>query len=179
MVDGMQSKVIRDFAPRRGWLLGALLAVAFGALLGCEEDAAPEFLFPSAWKGAGLEVASFDQMKEAPFGKGTCWAGKVAKIDTVICRYEKPEQAKAARADGLAYVGAHTGVSLNSGVWLIAVADRESVDPTGKDINRIATVFLNHAQVKPKPDKPESGKEGEKSSKAPAAAEQKKQADKP
>lgn len=136
------------------WALSALVVLA--VFSGCEEDGAssssgssgvsatqtPEDQVLETWKTAGVEVSDFDAMAGAGIANGTCRAGQVAKMDTVICRYADAAAAKAARPAGITYIGETTGVALHKGPHLLVIADRNKADPAGKTINKVAKMFL-------------------------------------
>ena len=132
----------------------AIAAVLFVALAGaCEEDGAsskstaaaeekPEDSIVAAWKTAGLEATSFEPMAGAGIASGTCVAGQVNQMDTVLCRYADDAAAEAAKPAGLTYIGETTGVALSKGPYLFVIADRNKKDPSGKTIDKAAKTFL-------------------------------------
>ncbi len=141
-------------------VITALLATSCLLLAGCEEQGAsapaasspqPEDNIVAAWQEAGLETTEFKPMAGAGIAAGTCFAGQVAKLDTVLCRYADPAAAKAAKPAGLTYIGETTGLSEAKGVHLLVIADRNKDDPAGKTINKAAKAFLNYSADK-KPD---------------------------
>ncbi len=89
----------------------------------------------AAWKQAGLIAAGF-VVTNSPVGKD-CQLGTVNQLDVMVCSYTTPEEAKAAQAAGLQWVGDTTGAAQAHGSLVIAVADRKKADPSGKTINQI------------------------------------------
>lgn len=133
-------------AVRRSRGVGALLGVGIGlaALLaaGCEEASSSDSdAIVNAWRKAGLMPTVFTPLEDEALKPGACQQGQVNGLEVVLCRYDGAQAARAAQNTGLERVGEATGVSLAAGPHLLMVADREGKDPTGRDINAIATGF--------------------------------------
>lgn len=94
----------------------------------------------AAWTQAGLTVSAMTADKSGAVGTD-CVTGTVSGVDVVVCTFPTPDDAKAAEAKGLTWVGDTTGTSLARGALLVAVADRRKADPSGRTINTIATTF--------------------------------------
>jgi len=92
-----------------------------------------------AWKAAGLEPSAF-QKADTPLG-GTCQAGTVSGVDTILCEFKDETAAKQAEPKGLEVVGETTGASVAKGRMLLVVADRRNADPNGKQIQKITKTF--------------------------------------
>jgi hypothetical protein len=98
----------------------------------------------AAFEVAGLEASKFTDAKKAQIeklGAKSCTAGKVSGIHVTLCRYDSDEAAKAARDKGVAAIGKATGLSLARGSLLMIAADRDKVDPSGRNLNRIGKAF--------------------------------------
>jgi hypothetical protein len=93
-----------------------------------------------AWKAAGLTVSAMTPDKSGAIG-ADCSAGTVSGVDVVLCKFATPDEAKAAEAKGLAWIGDTTGAALAHANMLVAVADRRAADPTGRTINTITKTF--------------------------------------
>lgn len=92
-----------------------------------------------AWKAAGLEPSPF-QKAETKLG-GSCQAGTVNGVETILCEFKDASAAKEAEPKGLELVGETTGASLSKGRMLLVVADRKNADPNGKHIQQITKTF--------------------------------------
>ena len=144
-------------------IIGGFLAL-FGTSA-CEEDVSPEHDFKAAWTEAGASVSTFTKVEDSPIGGEVCWSGTVDDIETLFCRYKDAESATEAHSSGLRHVGAHTGIAINQGSWMIVAIDRDNHDPSGKSINRIAKTFLSHKRVQKKPEQKKPPADGDKSGK--------------
>ncbi|HUJ58436.1 MAG TPA: hypothetical protein VLX92_08085 [Kofleriaceae bacterium] len=89
----------------------------------------------AAWKANGLDASAFTAAS-TPVGKD-CATGTVSKLDVLVCAFDSPDAAQKAADAGLQWVGDTTGGSQAHGTFVIAVADRHKVDPSGKTINQI------------------------------------------
>lgn len=143
--DGLRSRppvVLR----RRIAVILALVGCAFAA--GCEEDKAaeaPEAKVVMAWKEAGLEVPSFPKLEgdKGLSGSTTCWSGKVSNHVATLCRFPAgfaPEKVRKEAYDKL--IGTVTGSVLIRNDRVLAVADPDNVDASGKTIQKILMIFL-------------------------------------
>jgi hypothetical protein len=94
----------------------------------------------AGWTKAGLTVSAMTPDKSGAIGPD-CTTGTVSGVDVALCVFAKPEDAKAAEAKGLTWVGPTTGVSLAHANLVLAVADRRAADPSGRTINTIAKTF--------------------------------------
>ncbi len=139
----------------RAWLRGASLVGALVSSLfvaacdkadskGAGGEPKPEDGVPAAlldgWRKANLTVSAFTADKNNAIGP-TCHSGTVSGVDVVWCGFPAEDQAKAAEAKGLEWVGAATGTALVSGKQLLAVVDRRAADPSGRTINAITKGF--------------------------------------
>ena len=88
-----------------------------------------------AWRKGGLDPGTFAPAT-SPVGKD-CAAGKIDKLDVLVCAFGSPDEAKQAADLGLAWVGDTTGSSQAHGSLVIAVADRHNADPHGKTIDKL------------------------------------------
>jgi hypothetical protein len=113
--------------------LGVLLVFA------CGKESKSGFQIVQGWKQAGLEPSAFTKA-ETKLG-GSCQAGTVSGIDTVLCEFKDDQTAKAAEPKGLEIVGETTGASLAKGRMLLVVADRKDLDPNGRRIDQITRSF--------------------------------------
>jgi hypothetical protein len=94
----------------------------------------------AGWKSAGLTVSAFTADKSGAIG-GDCTAGTLNGIDAVVCVFANDQEAKAAESKALAWIGATTGSALVNGKLVMAVADRNKADPTGRTIDTATKVF--------------------------------------
>jgi hypothetical protein len=107
-------------------------------------DDGPRADLIAAWKKAGLEVGAFASA-QTDAGKN-CQAGKVNKLDVLVCVYGKAADAKSSEDYGYKWiesVGGTTGTAQAHGVTLIAVADKAKTDPHGKTINQLMKLAPN------------------------------------
>jgi hypothetical protein len=93
-----------------------------------------------AWKAAGLTVSAMTADKSGAIG-ADCTAGTVSGVDVVLCKFATADEAKAAEAKGLEWIGGTTGAAIAHANMLVAAADRRSADPTGRTINTITKTF--------------------------------------
>jgi hypothetical protein len=97
-----------------------------------------------AWKGAGLNPASFVAIDPMAYRAGYCSQGTLGGIDALICEYaddESLDRAKKVIQDMWNKEGIHTGVEVRTKRTLIAVADRQKADPNGKTIAKAVATF--------------------------------------
>jgi hypothetical protein len=129
----------------------ALLAVA-GLLVaellvsGCGDDTKESKKFPEMYKArfkaAKLTPGSLDDAQAERYGAKRCYAGEVAGLGVLLCRFASAEEAKKAESKLLGFVGkAVTGVVRQRGPDTIVVVDRDKSDLRGKKINRILKAF--------------------------------------
>jgi hypothetical protein len=88
-----------------------------------------------AWKKGGLVPTPLTAAKTSV--GSDCQTGTVNSVDVLVCQFATPDEAKAAEAKGLDWVGDTTGMSQASGKLVVAAADRRKADPTGKTINQL------------------------------------------
>ena len=123
-------------------------AIGFGLLYcaGCGDKVpATQDGMLDKWKSAGLEVSAFAPTDGAAYGGGSCQAGQVAGLETTLCQHADATQAGAVREQALKKVGNVTGYALVNDRWLLVVADRKKVDPSGKTMNLLAITFQGRA----------------------------------
>lgn len=89
----------------------------------------------AAWKQGGLAPSAF-AAAQSPVGSD-CQAGKVSKVDVLVCSYASADAAKAAEPAAYTWVGDTTGTAQVHGQVVIAIADRVKADPHGKTINQL------------------------------------------
>ncbi|MEZ4362596.1 MAG: hypothetical protein R3B48_20565 [Kofleriaceae bacterium] len=129
------------------WRASALLCGALAAALGgCEKSASSEGKAAAksdepaeliaAWQKANLTVSAFTADKNSAIGSA-CQSGTVSGVDVVLCTFATAEEAKAAEAKALEWVGAATGTALSKDKVLVAVVDRRAADPSGRTINAV------------------------------------------
>lgn len=161
----------------------ALATAAAGASAGCEEAGSSAVVgIVNAWGTAGLEPQGFAPLQKPIEGidrKAECHQGKVKGLEVTLCKLAGAAEARAARPAGLAVVGEVTGLALDSGQFLLIVADRDKVDPSGKAINQLVKTFRETAA--PSPQQPSEGdktvpaddkKAGDEAAKQPAAGQE-------
>jgi hypothetical protein len=139
-------------------LLAAAVAAALGAT-GCSDDRSQPVVSLSglgsgaaagpgvdalmkSWGDAKLQVSAFAPVDGKAYAGGTCQAGTVSGVDTVLCSYPDAKAAKAAEAAGLAAIGETTGSSLSRDNLLLVVSDPRKADPSGRTINAVTKSFL-------------------------------------
>lgn len=99
------------------------------------DPAGPRDALLAAWKKGGL-VPSAMTPAQVEFGSD-CRAGTVNGIGVLLCAYASPAEAKAAEEAGYGWVGAATGISQARGALLIAAADRDRTDPSGRTLDQL------------------------------------------
>jgi hypothetical protein len=121
----------------------ALLALAVAACGkgGDTKPAGPRDAVIAAWKADKLTPSAMTPATVA-FGKD-CQGGTVEGIDTLVCSFGSPAEAKAAEDQGLSWIGSVTGASQAHGSALIVLADRKKADPNGRMINRLMKLAPN------------------------------------
>jgi hypothetical protein len=117
----------------------ALIVTACLFAFACGGDTKSVSQMLKVWKAAGLEPSAF-QKAQTKLG-GTCQAGTVNGVDTILCEFKDASAAKEAEPKGLEIVGETTGASLAKGRMLLVVADRKNADPNGKHIQQITKSF--------------------------------------
>jgi hypothetical protein len=120
------------------------IVLALGAgLVACSNDGgggSARDAVIAAWKKAGLTPSAMTADKTGAIGED-CVSGTVSGVDVVLCTFKKPDDATAAVAKGYTWVGGTTGTSLAKDKLLLAAADRNKADPTGRTLNSIAKTF--------------------------------------
>ncbi len=95
-----------------------------------------------AFAAAGLKVADFQPADPVRFNAQKCLAGIVEKLETVVCEYGSPEAVALGKKAGEQWAGgATTAAVLGNGRTILAIADRDRVDPNGKTIHKITQAF--------------------------------------
>ena len=97
-----------------------------------------------AWKGAGLNPASFAEIDPMAYRASYCSQGSLGGIDALICEYaddDSLDRAKKLIQDMWNKEGVHTGVEVRTKRTLIAVSDRQKADPNGKTIAKAVATF--------------------------------------
>jgi hypothetical protein len=97
-----------------------------------------------AWKKEGLAPDNFAFTSPAAYGGAYCARGQVAGVEALICEYaddQGVDRGKKLVEDQFEKQGMATAVVARTKRTVLAVADRTSVDPTGKTINRLIVAF--------------------------------------
>src|SRR5690606_37320622 len=111
--------------------LVAALSVA-ALLAGCEKEGGTVSAIEAAWNEAGLSPESWEKAEIGGLGESTCKQGTIQGIEVILCRYETPDAAAAAKPAGRALIGKTTGAALAAHDFLLVIADRDEADPHGK-----------------------------------------------
>lgn len=111
----------------------------------CDKEGAgssdPRAKVVAAWKAAELAPSA---LTPATVSVGQdCQSGTVGTIDVLLCVYPSPDEAKTAEEPGLAWVGETTGAAQAYGTVLVAIADRNKSDPSGRTINQLMKLARN------------------------------------
>ena len=117
--------------------------VVFFALAGCEDskEAATTKGAVSTWSKAGFDTTAFKDVDAKSFAAAQCKAGKVDGLHVTLCEFEEAKAAEDAKDKGLKSLGDVTGVALVKAKTMMLVADKDKVDPSGRQINKIAKAF--------------------------------------
>ena len=95
-----------------------------------------------SFNSAGLKADNFTPTDPTRFNATKCVAGRVEDIDTVVCEYGSMDALALGKKAGEQWAsGANTAAVLGNGRTVLAVADRERVDPNGKTIHKITRAF--------------------------------------
>lgn len=121
---------------KRGLLVLVLFAVGCGG-----DDGGTVGATVSAWKSAGLSPTKLKRTKKNALDAKACHTGKVSGIYVELCDYANADAAEKAKKLGLKAVGAHTGVAISRGAWLLVAIDKDKVDPSGRTMNKVAKAF--------------------------------------
>lgn len=123
-----------------------VVAMALWAVSGCAKKPTPGGVklkqINDAFLAAGFELGSFQPADARGFGAQHCSAGLLDGVEAVVCELASPEAAPAARKAGEAWIDkALTGVVLENGNTVLALADRAKVDPSGKRLRKITQAY--------------------------------------
>jgi hypothetical protein len=95
-----------------------------------------------AFASAGFKVDAFKPADPGRFNAQKCLAGIVERLDTVVCEYGSPDAVALGKRAGEQWAaGANTAAVLGNGRTVLAIADRDRVDPNGKTIHKITQAF--------------------------------------
>jgi hypothetical protein len=93
-------------------------------------------------RGAKLTVGAFETAAAKPYAAEACARGSVEALDVLLCRFNDEAAAKQATGKAEAFVGgAVTGAVRHAGTLMLAIADRDKKDPTGKQVQRVLATF--------------------------------------
>ncbi len=133
-------------------LVGALAALAALSIASCEESSPdPSSSILQAWRRAGLMPTVFTSLDDERLAPGKCQQGTVDGLSVFLCHYGQAAAARAAQNAGLERVGEATGLSVAAGDVLLIAIDQDATDPSGRTLNRLATVFRDTQSPTPKP----------------------------
>ncbi|GAB4515544.1 MAG: hypothetical protein Tsb0020_34120 [Haliangiales bacterium] len=133
-------------------LVGALAALAALGVTSCEESSPdPSSSILQAWRRAGLMPTVFTSLDDKRLAPGNCQQGTVDGLSVSLCHYAEAAAARAAQSAGLERVGEATGLSVAAGDVLLIAIDQDAADPSGRTLNRLATVFRDTQSPTPKP----------------------------
>jgi hypothetical protein len=92
---------------------------------------------------AGLSPVAFGPVTSPiPAGAIACQAGSFDKLSALMCSFPSADAAMAGQPDAETWLGtALTGTVVRRDLVLLAIADREQANPSGKQISKIAQVF--------------------------------------
>lgn len=120
-------------------LLG--LALPLWLLVGCSKPpgVAAEL---AALQAAGHGAAGFADSDARPFSAKACRAGTLDRVAAVLCEYGSAEALSLGQQGAEAWIGeATTGVVLRRDLYLLALADRDRADPSGRAVSKLAKTF--------------------------------------
>jgi len=126
-------------------LVHGLAACLLAFFTACDKEDAgsgdPRAKVVAAWKEAGLAPSALTPAT-VPVGQD-CQSGTVGAIDVLLCVYPAPDEARSAEESGLVWVGETTGAAQAYGTVLVAIADRNKRDPSGRTINQLMKLARN------------------------------------
>jgi hypothetical protein len=97
-----------------------------------------------ALDAAGFKPEAFVASDAATLKAQTCQTGTVAQLPALICQYASAEAAAAGKEAAEEWIGeAVTGVVLTRDAYLLALSDRNAIDPHGKTLFGIAQTFTH------------------------------------
>jgi hypothetical protein len=95
-----------------------------------------------ALRAAGHPPAGFQAVDATPFKAQTCQGGTIDRFAAVLCEYKSPDALGLGQQAAEGWIGqAVTGVVLRRDLFLLALADRDRVDPSGKALSALAKAF--------------------------------------
>lgn len=145
-----------------------LLAVALALVTGCKDEKKDETKASGAASGAAAEKgkpapaevphasqvstdlekaglkpsAAFEQAAARPYEARACARGEIEKLDVLVCDYDAEPAARGGEKKLEQFVsGAVSGAIRRAGNRVLAVADRNKVDPTGQALNKVIKAF--------------------------------------
>ena len=128
------------------WSLLALLAI-LGAASGCKKSAeGPSQVHlkdaESALSGAGFKTDSLQNSDPSKFSGQKCVQGQLGGVDAVLCEYGSVDAVNLGKTAGEEWVGqAQTGLVVTNGFTVLALADRNRADPSGKTLQKMAEAY--------------------------------------
>jgi hypothetical protein len=95
-----------------------------------------------ALTSAGYKVDAFQPSDPSRFSAQTCAAGTLGGVDAVVCEFGNAEAVALGKKAAEGWVAhAVTGVVLANGNTLLALADRNRTDPSGKEMHKVAQAY--------------------------------------
>jgi hypothetical protein len=126
-------------------LLGLGLVLGLASLSGCSkktEGGAHLKDVESAFGKEGWKIDAFQATDAQRFSAQKCVAGAIEGLDAVVCEFGSDEAVQRGKKAAEGWVGAAvTGVALDKGRTVLALADRSRVDPNGKLVHRISKTY--------------------------------------
>jgi hypothetical protein len=130
-----------------GLLLVALMATA---VTGCRRPhvngtVAVDTIL-KAWQDEGLDSTTVENVDPAAWSAGACSRGSVSGLDVLLCEYDRDDGLTGGEGKIMGEWNAEslaTGAVVRSSRTLLAVADRNKADPSGKTIARLIKSFRN------------------------------------
>jgi hypothetical protein len=126
----------------RAFALVAVAVVAFGCSKKPTEGGVRLEQVSDAFSSAGLKPSNFQATDPGRYSAQKCLTGTVDGVDTLVCEYGSPDALELGKKAGEQWVAsATTAAVLGNGRTLLAVADRQHIDPNGKTIQKITQAF--------------------------------------
>jgi hypothetical protein len=99
-----------------------------------------------AWQDEGFDAKTVENVDAEPWSAGACSHGTITGLDVLLCEYETDEGLAGGETKIMSEWQAEsvgTGATVRSSRTLLAIADRNAVDPSGRNIARLIKSFRN------------------------------------
>ena len=96
----------------------------------------------ATFKDTGHAVSAFSDTDASALGAKKCQSGTIDQIAVLFCEYAESDEAKRSQPAAVRWAGeSGTSIVLHREKVLMALADRNSIDPTGKALSSLVKVF--------------------------------------